>query len=194
MSHDKGQWLISYPALDSRSSYSQRQNEFYSPDKRSNKYEINWALPFFFEFHDSISCDRGFPSNPRTWIWNNRPNSCGRLCRLLLLRYSSERLIRSPISAGKLRNLFDDKSSFCNEISLPMSAGILVKLLSLSFRLVRKSKLQSFGLKFLILLKNSKPVHFELPSSLSPALWFKRFLFRILVSLFSFCIFQLNSS
>jgi hypothetical protein len=33
-----------------------------------------------------------------------------------------------------------------------------------------------------------------LPSSLSPALWFKRFLFRILVSLFSFCIFQLNSS
>lgn len=165
----------------------------YSPDERSNKHDISWALPFFLAFHESTSCDNGLPSNPRICIWNNRPNSCGRLCKLLLFRYSSMRLIRSPISVGKLRSLFEDKSSFCKDVSLPISAGTLVKFISFNFSVVRKFKLQSFGLKFLIFFKNSKPVHFEFARSFSLDLRFEFFVRWFLYSLFSFCIIDSNS-
>ncbi|KAE9534427.1 hypothetical protein AGLY_008517 [Aphis glycines] len=73
----------------------------------SNRYISNLCVPFGSLYNFITSWHRGLPA---------RPNTC-----IFYLRYTN-----SPSSAGKLRNLFPDKSRYCKLTSMDISGEPLV--------------------------------------------------------------------
>ena len=94
-----------------------------------------------------MSEDRGFPLSPRICSWKSLPTSQGKARMKLLWSSISRKLTNSPISAGRLRSLLHDTSSWMRPVRRPISGGRRTRLLSFKYSEVRCWNCQSVGLR-----------------------------------------------
>jgi hypothetical protein len=103
----------------------------------SSRSVSSLVVPLTSETSCMMSWGSGFPLSERICRLKSLPISGGKFLRWLLDRLSSLRRVRSPISPGNTRNLFDAQSSVTKFCIRPMSHGKRDKLLSFKYKCVK---------------------------------------------------------